>query len=73
MTFGFSEYFTPGPLVAAQDATEDEEAIEDSVVEDDDDDEAEVEEDETTDLVSVHTAWQLALLSWTILAREILS
>ncbi|XP_073423367.1 translocon-associated protein subunit alpha isoform X1 [Dendrobates tinctorius] len=38
-----------GPLVAAQDATEDEEAIEDSVVEDDDD-EAEVEEDETTDL-----------------------
>ncbi|XP_040288032.1 translocon-associated protein subunit alpha isoform X1 [Bufo bufo] len=38
-----------GPLVAAQDATEDEEAIEDSVVEDDDD-EAEVEEDESTDL-----------------------
>ncbi|KAE8597845.1 hypothetical protein XENTR_v10016623 [Xenopus tropicalis] len=38
-----------GPLVAAQDATEDEEAIDDSVVEDDDD-EAEVEEDDTTDL-----------------------
>nr|XP_033790628.1 translocon-associated protein subunit alpha isoform X2 [Geotrypetes seraphini] len=36
-------------LVAAQDATEDEEAVEDSVVEDEDD-EAEVEEDETTDL-----------------------
>ncbi|KAM8967704.1 translocon-associated protein subunit alpha isoform 1-T1 [Pelodytes ibericus] len=38
-----------GPLVAAQDATEDEEAIDDSVVEDEDD-EAEVEEDESTDL-----------------------
>ncbi|MEE6465176.1 hypothetical protein FKM82_006474 [Ascaphus truei] len=42
-----------GPLVAAQDATEDEEAIDDSVVEDDEDDdaEAEVEEDESTDLI----------------------
>ncbi|XP_056374463.1 translocon-associated protein subunit alpha isoform X4 [Hyla sarda] len=39
-----------GPLVAAQDATEDEEAIEDSIVEDDDD-EVEVEEDESTDLI----------------------
>uniref|UniRef100_A0A8C5PA27 Translocon-associated protein subunit alpha n=1 Tax=Leptobrachium leishanense TaxID=445787 RepID=A0A8C5PA27_9ANUR len=38
-----------GPLVAAQDATEDEEAIDDPVVEDEDD-EAEVEEDESTDL-----------------------
>ncbi|XP_063307825.1 translocon-associated protein subunit alpha isoform X1 [Pelobates fuscus] len=38
-----------GPLVAAQDATEDEEAIDDSVVEDEED-EAEVEEDESTDL-----------------------
>lgn len=37
-------------LVAAQDATEDEEAIEDTVVEDEDD-EAEVEEDEPTELV----------------------
>ncbi|KYO35521.1 translocon-associated protein subunit alpha [Alligator mississippiensis] len=36
-------------LVAAQDATEDEEAVEDTVVEDEDD-EAEVEEDEPTDL-----------------------
>ncbi|XP_077348274.1 translocon-associated protein subunit alpha isoform X1 [Lithobates pipiens] len=39
-----------GPFAAAQDATEDEEALDDSVVEDDDD-EAEVEEDESTDLV----------------------
>uniref|UniRef100_A0A493T618 Translocon-associated protein subunit alpha n=1 Tax=Anas platyrhynchos platyrhynchos TaxID=8840 RepID=A0A493T618_ANAPP len=38
-----------GLLVAAQDATEDEEAVEDTVVEDEDD-EAEVEEDEPTDL-----------------------
>lgn len=37
-------------LVAAQDATEDEEAMEDTVVEDEDD-EAEVEEDEPTELV----------------------
>ncbi|OWK58366.1 Translocon-associated protein subunit alpha [Lonchura striata] len=36
-------------LVAAQDATEDEEAVEDTIVEDEDD-EAEVEEDEPTDL-----------------------
>lgn len=42
-----------GLLVAAQDATEDEEAVEDTVVEDEDD-EAEVEEDEPTDLVIVH-------------------
>lgn len=40
----------PSSLVAAQDATEDEEVIEDSVVEDEDD-EAEVEEDDSTDLV----------------------
>ncbi|NXL72374.1 SSRA protein, partial [Leptocoma aspasia] len=39
----------PGLLVAAQDATEDEEAVEDTMVEDEDD-EAEVEEDEPTDL-----------------------
>ncbi|KAI1243088.1 hypothetical protein IHE44_0000661 [Lamprotornis superbus] len=38
-----------GLLVAAQDATEDEEAVEDTIVEDEDD-EAEVEEDEPTDL-----------------------
>uniref|UniRef100_A0A8V0Y8K4 Translocon-associated protein subunit alpha n=1 Tax=Gallus gallus TaxID=9031 RepID=A0A8V0Y8K4_CHICK len=38
-----------GLLVAAQDATEDEETVEDTVVEDEDD-EAEVEEDEPTDL-----------------------
>ncbi|NXJ05631.1 SSRA protein, partial [Odontophorus gujanensis] len=38
-----------GLLAAAQDATEDEEAVEDTVVEDEDD-EAEVEEDEPTDL-----------------------
>ncbi|XP_038245619.1 translocon-associated protein subunit alpha isoform X3 [Dermochelys coriacea] len=37
-------------LVAAQDATEDEEAVEDTIVEDEDD-EAEVEEDEPTDLI----------------------
>lgn len=42
-----------GLLAAAQDATEDEEAVEDTVVEDEDD-EAEVEEDEPTDLVTVH-------------------
>lgn len=42
-----------GLLVAAQDATEDEEAVEDTIVEDEDD-EAEVEEDEPTDLVIVH-------------------
>lgn len=36
--------------MAAQDATEDEEAMEDTVVEDEDD-EAEVEEDEPTELV----------------------
>ncbi len=42
-----------GLLVAAQDATEDEETVEDTVVEDEDD-EAEVEEDEPTDLVIAH-------------------
>lgn len=41
-----------GSLAAAQDLTEDEETVEDSVIEDEDD-EAEVEEDEPTDLVSV--------------------
>lgn len=41
-----------GSLVAAQDLTEDEETVEDSIIEDEDD-EAEVEEDEPTDLVSV--------------------
>lgn len=40
-----------GSLAAAQDLTEDEETVEDSVIEDEDD-EAEVEEDEPTDLVS---------------------
>lgn len=43
-------YLGSSLLVAAQDATEDEEAIEDTVVEDEDD-EAEVEEDEPTELV----------------------
>ncbi|MBN3318790.1 SSRA protein, partial [Atractosteus spatula] len=38
-----------GPLVAAQDATEDEEAVDDVIAEDEDD-EAEVEDDETTEL-----------------------
>lgn len=38
--------------MAAQDATEDEEAIEDTIVEDEDD-EAEVEEDEPTELVQL--------------------
>lgn len=41
-----------GPVAAAQDLTEDEETVEDSIIEDEDD-EAEVEEDEPTDLVSV--------------------
>lgn len=41
-----------GSLAAAQDLTEDEETVEDSIIEDEDD-EAEVEEDEPTDLVSV--------------------
>lgn len=45
-----------GLLVAAQDATEDEEAVEDTIVEDEDD-EAEVEEDEPTDLVIVHECY----------------
>lgn len=44
-----------GPLVAAQDATEDEEAADEDAVEDvdvnDEDDEAEVEDDENTELV----------------------
>lgn len=39
-------------VAAAQDLTEDEETVEDSVIEDEDD-EAEVEDDEPTDLVSV--------------------
>nr|KAF6508291.1 signal sequence receptor subunit 1 [Rousettus aegyptiacus] len=38
-----------GPVAAAQDLTEDEETVEDSIIEDEDD-EAEVEEDEPTDL-----------------------
>ncbi|XP_044523854.1 translocon-associated protein subunit alpha isoform X3 [Gracilinanus agilis] len=38
-----------GSIAMAQDATEDEEALEDTIVEDEDD-EAEIEEDETTDL-----------------------
>lgn len=42
--------------MAAQDATEDEEAVEDTVVEDEDD-EAEVEEDEPTDLVNAHRSY----------------
>lgn len=41
-----------GSLAEAQDLTEDEETVEDSIIEDEDD-EAEVEEDEPTDLVSV--------------------
>lgn len=41
-----------GSVAAAQDLTEDEETVEDSIIEDEDD-EAEVEEDEPTDLVSV--------------------
>jgi translocon-associated protein subunit alpha len=41
-----------GSLALAQDLTEDEETVEDSIIEDEDD-EAEVEEDEPTDLVSV--------------------
>lgn len=47
----------PGPLVAAQDATEDEEAADEDAVDDvdvnteDEDDEAEVEDDENTELV----------------------
>lgn len=53
LTFPATLFLNPGrgscTLVAAQDATEDEEAVEDTVVEDEDD-EAEVEEDETTDL-----------------------
>ena len=40
-----------GSLAVAQDLTEDEETVEDSII-DDEDDEAEVEEDEPTDLVS---------------------
>lgn len=40
-----------GSVAAAQDLTEDEETVEDSIIEDEDD-EAEVEEDEPTDLVS---------------------
>lgn len=40
-----------GSLAVAQDLTEDEETVEDSIIEDEDD-EAEVEEDEPTDLVS---------------------
>lgn len=41
-----------GSVAVAQDLTEDEETVEDSIIEDEDD-EAEVEEDEPTDLVSV--------------------
>ena len=46
-----------GPMVAAQDATEDEEAVDvdedtvDDVTAEDEDDEAEVEDDENTELV----------------------
>lgn len=43
-------YLHPGQLAAAQDATEDEEVVEDSIAEDEDD-EAEVEDDENTELV----------------------
>ncbi|EPY83821.1 hypothetical protein CB1_000526034 [Camelus ferus] len=45
-----SEVHDRGSLAAAQDLTEDEETVEDSIIEDEDD-EAEVEEDEPTDLV----------------------
>ncbi|XP_029446469.1 translocon-associated protein subunit alpha [Rhinatrema bivittatum] len=48
-TFLLSSGKGSSSLVTAQDVTEEEEAVEDSVVEDEDD-EAEVEEDETTDL-----------------------
>lgn len=41
-----------GSVAVAQNLTEDEETVEDSIIEDEDD-EAEVEEDEPTDLVSV--------------------
>lgn len=50
-------------LVAAQDATEDEEAVEDTIVEDEDD-EAEVEEDEPTDLVIVYECY-FKSMNWT--------
>jgi len=49
-----------GLLVAAQDATEDEEAVEDTIVEDEDD-EAEDEEDEPTDLVIVHECYFISM------------
>lgn len=52
-----------GLLVAAQDATEDEEAVEDTIVEDEDD-EAEVEEDEPTDLVIVYECY-FKSMNWT--------
>ncbi len=45
----------PGPVVSAQDATEEEEAVDedgaDDVMAEDEDDEAEVEDDENTELV----------------------
>lgn len=47
-------YGNAGPLVAAQDATEDEEAADEDLGDDviaEDDDEAEVEDDENTELV----------------------
>lgn len=46
-----------GSLAEAQDLTEDEETVEDSVIEDEDD-EAEVEEDDPTDLVSAMWQWE---------------
>uniref|UniRef100_A0A4W5K3T1 Translocon-associated protein subunit alpha n=1 Tax=Hucho hucho TaxID=62062 RepID=A0A4W5K3T1_9TELE len=55
-TINANPTITPGPLVAAQDATEDEEAADDDAVDDvdvnaeDEDDEAEVEDDENTEL-----------------------
>ncbi|KAL7984518.1 hypothetical protein Chor_003088 [Crotalus horridus] len=48
-------------LVSAQDATEDEEAIEDTIVEDEDD-EAEVEEDEPTELVQLQNFLNFMLM-----------
>lgn len=52
----YLHFVLAGLLVSAQDATEDEEAVEDTIVEDEDD-EAEVEEDEPTDLVIVHECY----------------
>lgn len=69
----------PGPVVAAQDATEEEEAVDedgaDDVMAEDEDDEAEVEDDENTELVRERTLTcrRLALVKMLMLSSLLLS